>query len=166
MLLFFTVNISAQTLQRPSTLPVPSNPGKAPLPSPKIQIYKPDIKFISSRVISVTEDVSRHLFETTLSITLKNQGNIGTGGFYLDLRSRYGTTSGGTDYSIIGAPATIHPLAPGETRTVEYVFAKDITAMGRARLECIIRLDFDNMIAESDEENNNSPFFYITPPRP
>lgn len=161
-MLLLSVNIMAQKLKTPS-----GKPGKMPLPSPTLHELKPDLKLISVRVISVTEDVARHLFETTLSITLKNQGAVSTRtGFCLDLRSTYGTTSGGTGYSMIGANASIHVMAAGETRTVEYVFAKDITAMGRARLQCMIRLDPTRDIAESNEENNASSFFYITPPRP
>ncbi len=160
LLLLFSMNIIAQKLKTPS-----GKPGKMPLPAPALRVLKPDLKFISVRVISVVEVPARHLFETTLSITLKNQGAIATPtGFYLDLRSTYGTTSGGTGYSMIGANASIRPMAAGETRTVEYVFAKDITAMGRARLQCIIRLDPTRGIAESNEENNASPFFYINPP--
>ena len=66
---------------------------------------------------------------------------------------------------MIGANANVHLMAAGETRTVEYVFAKEITTMGRARLQCIIRIDPQNNIAESNEENNSSSFFDITPPR-
>lgn len=161
ILVLISLQINAQTPQEPT-----GTPGRPPVQNFKPKPLKPDIKFISSRVISVVEDAGRHLFETTISITLKNQGGIATTtGFYLDLRSRYGTTSGGTDYSMIGALATIHSMAAGETKTVEFVFAKDITAMGRARLECIIRVDATNIIAETDEENNKSPFFYITLPR-
>ena len=157
-LIFLQVN--AQTPQVPS-----GTPGKTPKQNFKPKPFKPDIKFISSRVISVVEDADRHLFETTISVTLKNQGAATPTGFYLDLRSRYGTASGGIDYSIIGSLATIHSMAAGETRTVEYVFAKDITAMGRARLQCMIRADATNIITEADEENNKSAFFYITLPR-
>jgi hypothetical protein len=155
------LSIQAQTPQLPS-----GQPGKVSLPTPKFKPLKPDLMFISSRVISVVEVESRHLFETTISITLKNQGSVATStGFFLDLRNRYGTTSGGTGYSIIGAQANINPMEAGETRTVKFVFAKDITAMGRARLQCVIRIDSGNSIAESNEENNTSSFFDITPPR-
>ncbi len=160
ILVLASIQLTAQTPQVPT-----GQPGKISLPAPKLKALKPDLKFISSRVISIVEVPARHLFETTLSITLKNQGSVATStGFFLDLRSKFGTASGGTDYSMIGALASIHTLTAGETRTVEYVFAKDITTMGRARLQCIIRLDPTNLIAESDEENNNSGFFYITPP--
>ncbi len=159
-LILFSIKINAQTPQLPA-----GEPGKLPLPTPKIKPLKPDLKFISSRVVSVVEDVSRHLFETTLSITLKNEGSVATStGFFLDLRSKYGTTSGGTNYSMIGSLANIRVMAAGETRTVEYVFAKDISAMGRARLQCIIRIDATNVVNEINEENNSSTFFYITPP--
>ncbi len=159
-LFLISLQVNAQTPQVPS-----GTPGKLPQQNFKPKPFKPDIKFISSRVISVIEDADRHLFETTISVTLKNQGVATATGFYLDLRSRYGTASGGIDYSIIGSLATIHSMAAGETRTVEYVFAKDITAMGRARLQCMIRADATNIITEADEENNKSAFFYITPPR-
>ena len=163
----FTILIAAALFVKAQTPQVPSGqPGKLPLPAPKFQPLKPDLKFISSSVISVVEDATRHLFETTISITIKNQGAVATGtGFFLDLRSKYGTTSGGTDYSMIGTNANVLQMAAGETRTVEYVFAKDITTMGRARLQCIIRIDPQNNIAESNEENNTSSFFDITPPR-
>lgn len=125
----------------------------------------PDLTIMSYRVVSVTEDVSRHLFETTLSVTVKNQGTAIGSDFYLDLQSAYGTTGGGTDYSMIGVPALIGPMFSGETRTVRCVFTKDITAMGRARLQCVMRVDATSIIEEVDEENNRSTFFYITPPR-
>jgi len=158
---FATLFLHAQTPQVPS-----GQPGKLPLPAPKLKPLKADLIFISSRVVSVVEVAGRHIFETTISITLKNQGSVATStGFFLDLRNRYGTTSGGTDYSMIGALANIRPMTAGETRTVEYVFAKDITTMGRGRHECVIRLDCTSLIPESNEENNTSPFFDITTPR-
>ncbi len=161
-MMLLSINITAQKLKTPT-----GKPGKMPLPSPTLRELKPDLKLISVRVISVKEDAARHLFETTLSITLKNDASVSTRtGFFLDLRSTYGTTSGGTGYSQIGANANIHVMAAGETRTVEYVFAKDITAMGRARLQAVIRLDPTRIITEFNEENNTSAFFYITPPRP
>jgi hypothetical protein len=86
------------------------------------------------------------------------------GSFLIDLRSAFGTLSGGTDYSMIGEPVSAGGMQPGETKLLPYTFSKDVTAMGRARLPYMIRLDCTNLIAESNEENNASPFFYITPP--
>jgi len=98
--------------------------------------------------------------------TIKNQVSARTGtGFYFDLRSRYETTGGGYDWSQIGAQAFVHAIDADETRTVQFTFAKDITAMGRAGLECMIRLDWSNLIDESDENNNYSGLFDVIPPR-
>ncbi|MEP6713343.1 MAG: CARDB domain-containing protein [Ferruginibacter sp.] len=164
LLLFFTVILLQATAQTPQ---VPKGtPGKVPLPSPKLQPLKPDLQFVSARVVSVTEVASRHIFEVKLLITYKNAGAVATGtGFYLDLQSQYGTTSGGTDYSIIGSRANLHPLAAGQTRSEVWVFAKDITALGRGTHRCIVRIDCTNRIAESNEDNNNSDLFNIVIPR-
>ena len=80
----FTILIAAALFVKAQTPQVPSGqPGKLPLPAPKFQPLKPDLKFISSSVISVVEDATRHLFETTISITIKNQGAVATGtGFF------------------------------------------------------------------------------------
>lgn len=160
-MLIFSVNINAQTPQVPS-----GKPGKVPLANPALHPLKPDLIISSYRVVSVTEDTSRHIFETRIIITYKNNGPGNTATTYtVDLRSRFGTTSGGTDYSRIGSPGRLQLLAPGKSKSVLYVFAKDVTAMGRARLECVLRIDPDNIIEETNEDNNLTPFFYITPPR-
>ncbi len=152
---------AAQTPQVPK-----GTPGKVPLPTPTIQPPKPDLQFISARVVSVTEVASRHIFEIKLLITYKNAGSVATPTrFFLDLQSQYGTTSGGTDYSIIGSKAYLQTLAAGRTRSEIWVFAKDITALGRSTHRCMVRIDCSNDIAESNEDNNNSGLFDIVIPK-
>ncbi|MBK8608934.1 MAG: hypothetical protein IPL84_03010 [Chitinophagaceae bacterium] len=163
LLSFFTVSLlcaGAQVPQAPK-----GTPGKMPLPTPKVQPLKPDLQFISARVVSVTEIPSKQNFEIKLLITYKNAGPVATGtGFFLDLQSQFGTTAGGTDYSVIGSKANLPPLAAGQTRSGIWVFAKSIKALGRATQHCMVRLDCTNLIAESNEENNNSGLFDVALP--
>ncbi len=147
--------------QIPKNLPLHPNV----LVTPKIPKLMPDLQFVSENVVNVHEDDTRHIFEITLSITYKNAGNGPTNKrFFLDMQTRYGTTGGGYRYMIIGSPAYLQTMQPGEQRTEQWTFAKDITALGRGRHECVIRMDCNNGIAESNESNNNSPLFTVDIP--
>jgi subtilase family serine protease len=158
-LLLLSVNTSAQTPQVPS-----GKPGRVPLPNPTLHAPKPDLIITAMNTLSITEQPATHTFLITMRVTVKNVGAVTANGSYLDLRSSYGTTSGGTDYSRIGEKVFWGTLYRGESRSVRVSFSKDITALGRARLECFLRIDCDNTVAESNEDNNGWPAFYVTPP--
>ena len=158
-LMIFSATANSQTPQIPS-----GKPGKVPLPNPALQALKPDLIITGINNVVITEQPSSHNFLITMRVTVKNQGPVTANGSYLDLRSRFGTTSGGTDYSVIGDKVWYGTLYRGESRGVKISFTKDVTELGRARLECVLRIDCENHIAESNEDNNQSTFFYITPP--
>ena len=151
--------VNAQTLQAPS-----GKPGKVPLPNPTLHALKPDLIITAMNTLSIAEQPATHTFLITMRVTVKNVGAVTANGSYLELRSSYGTTGGGTDYSRIGEKVFWGTLYRGESRSVKVSFSKDITALGRDRLECFLRIDCDNTVAESNEDNNGWPAFFITPP--
>jgi len=151
---------AAQTPSIPPTIPK-GTPGKISLPTPKIVQLKPDLQFVSANVVAVEEVASQHMIRIKLSITYKNAGAANADkDFSLDLQGFYGTT-GGTTHAQIGSNCTLHPLAAGQSRTEEWWFLKDVTALGRGHHPCVVRIDCTDRIAESDETNNNSPQFDI-----
>ncbi len=150
--------VSAQTPAVPKNLPLPA---KSNLPAPKVILLKPDLRFVSANVIAVEEQPGNHMVRIKLSITYKNTGNGNADkGFSLDLQTFY-DDRGGTNHMPIGVPCALHALAAGQSRTEEWWFYKDITALGRGHHPCVVRIDCNNGIDESDETNNNSPRFDI-----
>jgi CARDB len=136
-------------------------PGKISLPTPKIAVLKPDLQFVSANVISVEKLTTQHLIRIKLSITYKNAGAANADkDFSLDLQGFFGDR-GGTNHSQIGSNCTLHPLTAGQSRTEEWWFLKDVTALGKSHHQCMVRIDCTDRIAESDETNNNSPQFDI-----
>ncbi len=165
LLFVFVLLIKYATAQISPQVPknLPRQPQK--LPTPRIHLLKPDLQFVSVSVSGVHEDATRHLFEITLSITYKNAGAVATPKrFFLDLQNRFEGRSGGYQYTIVGAPAYLQVMTAGQQRTGQWTFAKDESQLGRGRREFIIRIDCNNNIAESNEENNNSPVFSIDIP--
>ncbi len=162
---FTCFSTTAQTTSFPRPTGVPQGTqGKPNLPTPKIAQLKPDLQFVSANVVAVEELASQHLIRIKLSITYKNAGAADADrDFSLDLQGFYGTT-GGTTHAQIGSNCTLHPLAGGQSRTEEWWFLKDVTALGRGHHPCMVRIDCTDRIAESDETNNNSPQFDINVP--
>lgn len=157
LLLVTCYSVSAQT----PVIPKNGIPGKINLPTPKIVLLKPDLQFVSVNVIAVEELTAQHLIRIKLSITYKNAGAANADkDFSLDLQGFFGDR-GGTNHSQIGSNCTLHPLAGGQSRTEEWWFLKDVTALGRGHHQCVVRIDCTDRIAESDETNNNSPQFDI-----
>ena len=160
LFVFACGNAAAQTPTLPTGVPK-GTPGKINLPTPKIVLLKPDLQFVSASVVSVEELTSQHMIRIKLSITYKNAGAANADkDFSLDLQHFYGTT-GGTTHAQIGSNCTLHPLAAGQSRTEEWWFLKDVTALGKGHHPCVVRIDCTDRIAESDETNNNSPQFDI-----
>lgn len=158
LLLTIGINAAAQT----PVIPKGTTPGKINLPTPaKTILLKPDLQFVSANVIGVEELTAQHLIRIKLSITYKNTGAANADkDFSLDLQGFFGDR-GGTNHSQIGSNCTLHPLAAGQSRTEEWWFLKDVTALGRGHHQCMVRIDCTDRIAESDESNNNSPQFDI-----
>ena len=159
--LFLLAMCYSVTAQTPN-IPKNGTPGKINLPTPKIAvILKPDQQFVSANVIAVEELTAQHLIRIKLSITYKNAGAANADkNFSLDLQGFFGDR-GGTNHSQIGSNCNLHPLAAGQSRTEEWWFLKDVTALGRGHHQCEVRIDCTDRIAESDETNNNSPQFDI-----
>ncbi|MBS1512564.1 MAG: hypothetical protein JST86_17090 [Bacteroidetes bacterium] len=154
-----SIAVTAQTPSVPKNLPLPSKGGN--LPTPKIVLPKPDLQFVSANVIAVDELTDQHMVRIKLSITYKNAGKGNADkNFSLDLQTFYGDR-GGTNHMPIGVPCSLHPLAAGQSRTEEWWFLKDVTALGKGHHQCVVRIDCTNRIEESDETNNNSPQFDI-----
>jgi hypothetical protein len=150
----------AQTPSVPKNLPLPSKGGNLPTPK-KIITPMPDLVFVSVNVIGVDEVTEQHMFRIKLSITYKNNGNADVDkNFWLDLLGTF-EDRGGTNSYIIGSPCNLHPLAAGQSRTEEWWFYKDITQLGRGHHSCMVRIDSNDRIKESDERNNTSPLFDI-----
>ena len=164
-LLLLLATVSTQAQFHPQT--PKGKPGVVSLPSPKnLQIPKPDAEIVSVAVIGTVERAASHEFVTTIRVTYRNNGpGDMPRNASLKLYSFYDTRSGGTDYVQIGATCNVHRMSAGESRTDEWVFVKDITQMGRERLQCFMKLDAENLVSEANEENNRSANFYITPPR-
>ncbi|MGG9960433.1 CARDB domain-containing protein [Ferruginibacter sp. SUN106] len=158
--IFFAIMCYSAIAQTP-VIPKGTTPGKINLPTPKIAVLKPDLQFVSSNIIAVEELTTQHLIRIKLSITYKNAGAANADkDFSLDLQGFFGDR-GGTNHSQIGSNCTLHPLAVGQSRTEEWWFLKDVTALGRGHHQCVVRIDCTDRIAESDESNNNSPQFDI-----
>lgn len=162
LLAFFLCVSGAAFAQNPSVpknLPLPAKGGN--LPTPKIITPLPDLVFVSVNVIGVDEVTELHMFRIKLSITYKNNGNADVDkNFSLDLLGTF-EDRGGTNSYIIGSPCNLHPLAAGQSRTEEWWFYKDITQLGRGHHSCMVRIDSNDRIKESDERNNTSPLFDI-----
>ena len=159
--LVFAMLCCSATAQKP-VIQKNTTPGKINLPTPKMVVaFKPDLQFVSANVIAVEELTAQHLIRIKLSITYKNAGAADADkNFSLDLQGFFGDR-GGTNHSQIGSNCNLHPLAAGQSRTEEWWFLKDVTALGRGHHQCEVRIDCTDRIAESDETNNNSPQFDI-----
>ena len=158
--LVFVMLCCSATAQTP-VIQKNNTPGKINLPTPKIVLQKPDLQFVSANVIGVEEVTAQHMIRIKLSITYKNASATNVDkNFSLDLQGFFGDR-GGTNHSQIGSNCNLHPLAAGQSRTEEWWFLKDVTALGRGHHQCMVRIDCTNIIAESDETNNNSPQFDI-----
>ena len=112
------------------------------------------------------EERADHKFYTTIRVTYRNNGSgTMTRSVYLRLFSIFEARAGGTDYTQIGSNCVVRPIPPGESRTDEWLFYKDVTLMGRAPLQCFFTIDATNLVAETNEENNRSENFTLTPPQ-
>lgn len=141
-------------------------PGEVPLPTPQnLHVLLPDIEITGIDVAGI-EERADHKFYTTIRVTYRNNGpDTMARSVYLRLFSIFEARAGGTDYSQIGSNCVVRPIPPGESRTDEWLFYKDVTLMGRAPLQCFFTIDATNLVAETNEENNRSENFTLTPPR-
>jgi hypothetical protein len=148
LLLFSVIKSSAQFHPQ-----VPKGrPGEVPLPTPQnLHVLLPDIEITGIDVAGI-EERADHKFYTTIRVTYRNNGpGTMARSVYLRLFSIFEARAGGTDYTQIG--------------TDEWLFYKDVTLMGRAPLQCFFTIDATNLVAETNEENNRSENFTLTPPR-
>jgi hypothetical protein len=163
LILFSVIKSSAQFHPQ-----VPKGrPGEVPLPTPQnLHVLLPDIEITGIEVVGIEERAADHKFYSTIRVTYRNNGQGAMGrSVYLRLFSIFEARAGGTDYTQIGSNCVVRPIPPGESRTDEWLFYKDITLMGRAPLQCFFTIDATNLVAETNEENNRSENFTLTPPR-
>ena len=141
-------------------------PGEIPLPTIKNpRILLPDIEITGIEVVSI-EERADHKFYSTIRVTYRNNGpGTMARSVILRLFSIFEARAGGTDYTQIGSNCVVHPIAPGESRTDEWLFYKDVTLMGRQPLQCFFLIDPTNLVQETNEENNRSGNFTLTPPQ-
>ncbi|MBS1512565.1 MAG: hypothetical protein JST86_17095 [Bacteroidetes bacterium] len=158
--------VAAQTPSVPKNLPLPSKGGN--LPTPKPVLAKPDLQVVSVQVIAVEPQTDPNLVRIRLSVTCKNAGGTSTGGtFDLELLGFRAALTGGAT-SIESYQLALNngraALAAGQVKTEEWAFIKDKTRMPAGGNQCMLIIDYNNKIAESNETNNKSALFTITIP--
>lgn len=157
-------SVTAQTFTPPKNLPT-----KPVTPTPtKFYLPKPDLQLVNISVIAVEPQTDPEVVRIRLSVTYKNAGLANTDrDFSMELLGFRGSFSGGAtsiDSYDIAVDNDQHPLAAGQSRTVEWSFLKNKTKLAKGGNQCMILLDFNNRITESDETNNKSALFVVTIP--
>lgn len=154
----------AQTFTPPKNLPVKPVP-QTPI---KFSLSKPDLQIVAVHVIGVTNLSTPNTVQIRLSVTYKNAGNAPTRtNFNMQLLAfRAGSDNGSTSISsyVLQNYTNELPLNAGQSRTEEWSFTKDKTYFSSGTHQCMVLIDYDNKIEETDETNNKSALFQITIP--
>ncbi|MEO5944416.1 MAG: CARDB domain-containing protein [Ferruginibacter sp.] len=151
-LLLYMLAGNSQILKTPTNLP-----GKPQLPEHKIPaLTKPDLQITNISLISDNVNPTTRLHTVTVSLTIKNTGQLNAPAFYIGAVCLPVTT----DQSTIRDFAAYHSHAAmngGVSLTEEYIFVEKPLAVKTASFKFWVKADISHTVTESNEINNDSP---------
>lgn len=154
-LLIIVVGFS-QTPQVPS-----GQPGRPQLPTPKIApLTKPDLQVTELRLISIVVNPTTKQSTITVSVTIKNTGQLTAAATNLKAFEQ-DILTGVALWKGLGAPLAVHAINGGQTLTAEYVFLESPRVIGTSRFNFKVLADEEHSVAESNETNNTSSIITI-----
>lgn len=111
-----------------------------------------DISFVSG-----SKNSMKGKYFITVSITITNQGEQSTGDFKL-VASQRRTGLHGEEWAIFGIPLSLTSMRRGESITRNFVFACNLSDLGRGTYTVPFKVtaDFYGAVRESNEDNNDS----------
>ncbi len=147
---------NSQKLITPTNLPI-----KPHLPSPKIPaLTKPDLEVTDIRLISDNYNSTTGVHTTTISLTIKNAGQLPAPASYFNIYCRDANNTHGAwqNYSAYQHVAGING---GASLTAQYVLIEKPKAIKTSHFSLWAQLDISNMVQESNEMNNGSPIINV-----
>lgn len=149
--------IATAQLQKPT-----GKPGQKQLVTPHIpKLTPPDLEVTAIRLVRSELNSSTKLHTITLSVSIKNNGQVTAPASMLKGFSQNVTRSD-SPWSGFGEPVSAAAINGGSTLTAEYVFHESPRVISTSSFKFKVVADTGNTIAESNETNNTSSIINIT----
>lgn len=146
---------TAQELKKPT-----GKPGQKQLITPNIpRLTKPDLEVTSIRLLRSEVNPSK-LHTVTVSVSIKNNGQLRADGFKLKAFSQ-NVLRGDSPWAGFGEPVPATSINGGATVTAEYVFHENPRVISTSSFKFKVVADTNNTVAESNEVNNTSAVINI-----
>lgn len=148
---------NSQILKTPTNLP-----RKPQLPVHKIPaLTKPDLQITDISLISDNVNPTTRLHTVTVSLTIKNTGQLPAPAFYISALCLPITTDHITfrDFAAYQYHAAMNA---GTSLTAEYIFVEKPAAVKTPSFKFWVEADISHNVTESNEINNSSPIITIS----
>lgn len=159
MVLFFC---SAAGIAQKPTLPPGTKPGQLPVPKNPQLLSPPDLRVEELSLVSITRDVASKKMKIQVLIRIKNYGELSSGSStaYAYMRNPTGT---GREKKL----ATTFPtpsIKPRGSFVKVFIFYETEASFRPGNFDFWLKADAQNVIHESNENNNNSTIINIEVP--